>query len=611
MHPKKTYSRVAVAILAGLALSSVSAFAEETLLAETRRTVDGETYTFTRYLDERGAVRSEVRAQDGRLIDPARLSIAPPRLLSPALEKWLQGDARGTVEVDIALDMPLRRAPEATEVGEADVREGEIAAGRINGRELGPAEMEERARANAERQLAANRALAEERSRRMAAWASRHRLDGAKGLDESLARAGTRLTLHLDAMQIRELAASNDPAIAGIELHEPGEDDVNSAMNATNVTNWALPYSTTRGAGIGIYMTESGCAAPSRITNYTRLSGSETDHSRNVGAIIRAVSPASYLYCRGSAVLPQIADLGGVGGNPPIHIVTRSNSSNNTTAYNTLDRDWDNFAYDYNIAIFNSGGNTGTGTGNVQSPGKGLNVTTVGNYSHYTGSIAASSPFVNPDIGNQKPEVVAPGTSITAGGFTMSGTSMSTPHAAAFTADMMSHTTALQYRPYLAKANLLAGATDPVGGGANRVGHGGIDFLSAQWYGYWSWWSGGADSWNYFDGLDGSNDGIVTRKVYIPASWQAVRASLAWMNRGTHTYNNRNAPHAIGMDLGVLVYDPNGNYVGGSASWDNPYETVNFVPTVSGEYTFRIYRFSKRDAGAAIRMGLYVNYYTP
>ena len=149
-------------------------------------------------------------------------------------------------------------------------------------------------------------------------------------------------------------------------------------------------------------------------------SGSETDHSRNVGAILRAVSPDSCIYCRGGAVLPQSSDLDGVGGNSPIHIITRSHSSNDTISYNTLDRDWDNFSYDNNIAVFNSGGNTGAGTGNVRSPGKGLNVISVANYDDANDTIVSSSPFVDPDTGNEKPEISSPGASVTAGGFTLS-----------------------------------------------------------------------------------------------------------------------------------------------------------------------------------------------
>jgi len=58
-------------------------------------------------------------------------------------------------------------------------------------------------------------------------------------------------------------------------------------------------------------MIESGCANENRIANYDRLSGSETDPSRNVGAILRAVSPDSFIYCSGGAILPNVGDLYG------------------------------------------------------------------------------------------------------------------------------------------------------------------------------------------------------------------------------------------------------------------------------------------------------------
>lgn len=107
--------------------------------------------------------------------------------------------------------------------------------------------------------------------------------------------------------------------------------------------------------------------------------------------------------------MPQNSDLDGVGGNPSIYVVTRSNSTNDNTNYTTLDRNWDNFSYNKKIAVFNSGGNTGNGTGNVRSPGKGLNITTVANYNDGTDTVASNSPFNDPKTGNDKPEVAAPG----------------------------------------------------------------------------------------------------------------------------------------------------------------------------------------------------------
>ena len=199
--------------------------------------------------------------------------------------------------------------------------------------------------------------------------------------------------------------------------------------------------------------------------NYDHLdSGFESDHSQNVSSILRAVSPESFIYCRNGSALPEDSDLNGVNGNPPIHIVTQSASGNDTISYNTSDRDWDNFSYHNKIAMFNSAGNTGQDTGNIKSPGKGLNVITVGNYDDANDTINSTSPYVNPETGNDKPEIVAPGTTVTAGGFTYTGTSQSTPHAAAFAADIISRQTVLQYRPWWIKARLVASATDPIGG---------------------------------------------------------------------------------------------------------------------------------------------------
>jgi hypothetical protein len=82
-----------------------------------------------------------------------------------------------------------------------------------------------------------------------------------------------------------------------------------------------------------------------------------------------------------------------------------------------------------------------------------------------------------------------------------------------------------------------------------------------------------------------------------------------WLNRGTYTFDHRLEAHPIGMDLDLSVYDPNGDYIGGSFSWDNAFEKVNFRPTISGYYTFKIKRFANRDLASHLRLGMYVNYY--
>jgi hypothetical protein len=571
------------------------------------RVLGGERFTFVKRVDEKGAVSSTIVDQRGMPV-----KALPVRRRSPASDELARLLARPTkdvmVKVNVALQSVADEEDEAPESGSLEMFNRAVLSRTMNGKDVSESEALEHDKRRFELLRGLRLKTAERKRGAMESFLQRHKLDVPelrRGLD------GNRqsLTLELPLSQVRQLLEARDSDVLGVELHDEGEDDITGAMAATSISSSALPNSSTRGSGVGIYMTESGCAAESRITNYDRLAGSETDHSRNVGAIIRAVSPESFLYCRGGAVLPQSSDLDGVGGNPAIHIVTRSHSNNDNTNYTTVDRDWDDFVYDNNVATFNSGGNTGDGTGNVRSPGKGLNIVTVGNYRDSTSAINSSSPFNDPETGNDKPELSAPGTSVTAGGFTMTGTSQSTPHAAAFAADMMSSSTYLQYRPYLVKAKIMAGATDSISGGYSKVGLGGIDFASAQWSGYWQYYSGGNGSFASFDAGDGNSDGYITKQINISSSWNNVRVVISWLSRGSYTYSHRDDAHPIGMDLDMLVYDPAGRYVGGSLSWDNGFEVVNFKPTMSGTYSFKINRFANRDTSCRLRLGMYVNYY--
>ncbi len=446
-------------------------------------------------------------------------------------------------------------------------------------------------------------------ARMVNAVAARHGLSARGEWKDAAAKGQLTVRAKMKAGELKGIIVQRDADIAGIELAFPVRDQINNAMVDTNISNWALPFSTTRGAGIGIYYTEIGCRDEAGATNYDRLAGSQTDHSQNVYGILRAVAPASFIYCRGSAVLPEASDLDGVGGNPAIRVINRSNGGNDSTSYSTLDRDWDNFAYNNNLAIFNAAGNFGNETGNVISPAKGHNVMAVGNYNDGNDTINSGSSFVNPQTKNAKPEMSAPGTSITAGGFTMTGTSMASPHAAAMAADMMSGFPAYVGRPHLTYAAMIGGATDAITGGFDKVGVGGIDFLSAYYNGSAWFWQGSNASFADFDAGDGASDGYIEKVVYIDQAWANARIAIAWMNRGSYTYDHRTDAHPIGQDLDLTVIGPNGNVIGTSASYDNAFETVNFDPTVSGNYKVRVKRFANRDTAAAFRLGMVVNVY--
>lgn len=596
------------AALAGGSPQAVSAAEDEgRVLARKTREVEGSTYTHEKVMDAKGLVREIIR-RDGVAVRSA------PGGKRSLVDAALQARLDGAVETDaLTVNIALKTVEEPSETeaehGAVQFSEGRLLSHEHNGKPIEAAAMEEINLQRHATQRAQRSVRLESQQQRLAAFAERQRLEAVAGVQAAIRRGADTITVELPAGEIKRLIAAGDADVAGIELAFKVSDQIAGAMVDTGISSWALPYTTTRGAGIGIYYTESGCADEAGRTNYDRLAGTQTDHSQNVFGILRAVSPDSYVYCRGGAVLPLATDVDGVSGNPAIRVINRSNGGNDSTSYSTLDRDWDNFAYNNRLAIFNAAGNNGTGTGNIISPAKGLNVIAVGNYNDSTDAINSSSSFVNTELGSAKPEMSAPGTSIDAGGFVMTGTSMASPHAAGFAADMMSGWSVYVDRPQVVYASMIGGATDAITGGFDKVGHGGVDYLSTYYDGWTYYFTGGNAAFETFDSGDGSDDGYIEKVVYISSTSQKVRVAIAWMNRGTYTFDHRADAHPIGQDLDLFVYGPTGAYVGGSASWDNQYEVVNFTPTTTGSYRIKINRYANRDTSSDFRLGLKINLY--
>jgi hypothetical protein len=592
------------------------------VIARKTRTLGGQTFVFEKREDRFGDVSTVVLDAAGLELAETALPREPAPIIDRDLQDLMENPDSQSLRVQIALEFPESPSQEAPQTGEVETSGGRIMQARVNGEKVSEGELVRHEEAQAKEQRTEFARQVPQYSKRLQAWADQNGLGQTPGLAEALESTSSSLVVELTPAEIRRLADSKDGIVQGIEAYVEPKDQIASAMLDTNISAWALPYANRRGNGVGIYMTESGCAQETRFTDYQRLAGSETDHSRNVGGILKAVSNEHYLYCRGGAVLPTFSDIYGALLNdifpfnifpevegPSIQVVTRSNGADTADSYRTTDRDWDDFIYTHMIPAFNAAGNSGTGAGDVISPAKGLNIITVGNYDHTTDTIAASSSFDDPDIGAVKPEISAPGTNITAGGFTMTGTSMSTPHAAAFVADQMSDSTWLKFKPHLVKAKILSAATDSISGGSDAVGLGGIDFLSGHYYGHNYWWSGSNGAFSTWDSADGSSDGYVERQITISNSWDSVRVVLSWLTRGTYTYAHRTDAHPIGIDLDLRIYDPNGALVGTSASWDNNFESVEFNPTVTGTYTFKINRYANRDSSNKLRMGLVLNYF--
>jgi hypothetical protein len=603
-HVTKKMLNLATAVAMAMAIGAPTQVFAAELVATKSKELAGRTYTFQKWMDAKGNATAVILDEKGNTVSARDLPPITRNIMQPQLAQLLRTqDSRGRViKVNVALNIPFTAPTETAQAGTVEISEkGKTQQLWINGRRIS----EQRyARVQAAEQQARRAQAIErfaERNAFVQAFAKRHNLELAKG---ALEASGSTLTFELKAEQIKALVNSGDSSVLGIELYREPQIDSAGAENmaASGIDPWALNNTLARGSGIGVYWTEIGCPDEDDIdAPYTRLSGTPHWHSQIVGDVLRDVSPDSTMYCRADWTLPTQNDLTEL--NPSVDVVNQSGSIDEQTSYDTCDQERDDFVYVHSIPWFNSAGNEGdTATGDdglVGGCGQGLNVITLGNYIHEDQTIEIESSWIDPSTGNDKPEVVAPATS----------TSRASPHAAGFSVDSMSQSTWQKNKPHLVKAKQIAGATDEIAGGYDKVGVGGIDFLSSHYDGWNFWWHGNNGDFSSWDAADGVADNYITQQVFIPNTYDGVRIAMTWLTRGTYTFDHKDDAHAIGMDLDLTVYDPSGSYVGSSSSWDNAWEVVDFTPTTAGYYTFKIKRFSNNDTVNNMRVGVAVNFY--
>ena len=435
---------------------------------------------------------------------------------------------------------------------------------------------------------------------------------------QSFADGFQRFVRVMAAGDIQRFTEENADLVGAIDLYQDSVDfSLATAMAATSASPGALQFANSQGDGIGVWLTEWGCPPASFLTDYSVVFGSDNDHSRMTTSIVRAVSPKSWIYCHGGQTLPNASQL--LGGyktvtigprpitikTPPVYVVSQS-SGGVDGVYTDFDELYDNFVYDHSVLVVQAAGNMYPfeNPHGVANPGCGLNVLTVGNYDDANNTIHFSSWGGNPpNTKNEKPEISAPGTNINAGGFTKTGNSFSAPHGAGLLADWQQAYTWLQLRPALLRATAIASARDPIAGNKDWVGEGGFDYMFGYYYGHHYWWTGSNSSFTAWAANSPGPSNAVD-VLFGFGKGQAVRNVLAWVTRGTYTYEHRNDAHPIGVDLDLTVLDPNGNYVASSASWYDSYEIVNFTAPVSGNYTVRIWLAVNRDPTNKISIGM-------
>lgn len=276
---------------------------------------------------------------------------------------------------------------------------------------------------------------------------------------------------------------------------------------------------------------------------------------------------------------------------------------NGTTPYMTsMSRFHDQVVRDWFRVVIDSAGNYGNPNCSLSDhyvlpPANAYNVIAVGAFDDRNTTdwsddgMASFSQYLNPSSGHndrQKPEIAAPGVGIISTYLDPSqvsisdGTSVAAPHVSGAAALLQTKAPGLAIWPEALKAILMATATHNIEGSTRLSeydGAGGLnvdraDALATDNHVLWV-----GDAVNPYYPTD--------KDYYFNASaGQKVRAVIVWDADPNY------AAYDIqpGMDLDLSVYDPNGTVVGGSASYDNTYEIVEFTAQATGQYRLNVHK---------------------
>ena len=276
-----------------------------------------------------------------------------------------------------------------------------------------------------------------------------------------------------------------------------------------------------------------------------------------------------------------------------------SNSWGNDTSLvmGGMDRYFDHVVWSNYKTVTAVAGNEGLTTGNVVSPGLAYNVITAGGFDDKDTSawsddtMWAGSSYkdpISPHGDRIKPEVVAVATHgsryITSTyiadpwvhAVVGAGTIYAAPAVAAEAALLMQARSWLTSWPETVKAVIMASADHNIEGSSrlsDKDGAGGIDISNA-----------------YNIALNQRMLGNVLSASSFPRDYpftagQKVRVVITWDSHPDNNHPPTSDP--LQSDLDLYVYDPSGNLVTASTSFDNNYEIVEFTAPATGNYKAR------------------------
>ncbi|MBP6675700.1 MAG: S8 family serine peptidase [Vitreoscilla sp.] len=248
---------------------------------------------------------------------------------------------------------------------------------------------------------------------------------------------------------------------------------------------------------------------------------------------------------------------------------------------------------------------------------KGYNSLAVGNHDDTAAAMSGDSVFRNPSSAHgdrELPEIAANGTSVSANGQTMSGTSFAAPAAAGVAALLQDVDGVLCSWPEGCRAILLASAARNVRDGSwwhdviNRVdgrdGSGAVDAQAGVAIAQQRRSRNATATRRGWDvgtlaSADFGSDRLATfrYRVSVPALLfqPTVKVALAWDSAVTSILGLPIAS-VLTVDFDLIVRDSLGVQVASAASWDNSYEVVEFAAQRGETYEIIIRRWSGTDS---------------
>ena len=443
----------------------------------------------------------------------------------------------------------------------------------------------------------------------------------------------------LPAEQIRELA--EDERVAALFLYDPeGVDDLDDSQDIANSDNVHTLGFDGSGVRVAVFERHPDNTSNLDIEDQFDATPSTSQHSRHVHGIIKNTgsgspnghAPDCLLYSANSYDLDAlewaVEDENCRVINQSFH--RTAEATDGGLSYDDIYKDWLVLHWPYPF-IAQAAGNTGESGANI-SPAtneyvnhKGYNSLAVGNHNDDASAMSATTVFRNPSSAHgdrELPEISANGTSVTAVGLTMSGTSMASPVVAGVAALLQDTHSSIGIWPEACRAILMAGATrnvvddtwwqDVSGNVDAEDGAGAINALESHRIAQTRRGPAGGGAQRGWDaGLLKSGDfdrnGLseFAYRVRVPSGpfWRIgrrhVKVALAWDSEvGESDFpwiNPIPIWSILTVDNDLKIFDSNGTQVGYSGSWDNSYELAEFDGVPGETYDIRIRRWSGTD----------------